>query len=251
MCEKAFSEPEEITRIYYSFPPNFDCANVTPCPPKDIEEIVFMGKSPNLPVKVGKIFPKIEVFNAQETRLEFITSDTFEALTKVKKLLLQKNQIKTIQSGTFQNLSSLKVLFLQRNQIQTIEAGAFGRLQSLKELRLNHNKISVIPDKLFNSVEQLSELCLQENKIVSFDLNALTVHSELKELKIDRELWKHEVNGSEVPCKEIAEEFKEKCNVHLHNSTNYEAEMLYYALLIPAFIAIDLLTALLMYCIKR
>ncbi|XP_008335196.1 immunoglobulin superfamily containing leucine-rich repeat protein 2-like [Cynoglossus semilaevis] len=123
-------------------------------------------------------------------RITFITSDTFDNVTKVTSLWMAHNMIAYIAPGTLtslihlrnldvshnkiedfpwedlQNLSALHLLKMNHNEMTHLPRNAFFNLKNLRSLRINNNKFTTIAEGTFDSLVSLEHLQIHNNPFV-------------------------------------------------------------------------------------
>ena len=91
-------------------------------------------------------------------QIEQIDVDGFKGLDNLEKLYLRSNKLTKIESNTFQHLTKLKKLNLSENQIEQIDVDGFKGLDNLEKLNLSDNKLSVVESKSFQHFKNIKNI---------------------------------------------------------------------------------------------
>lgn len=119
----------------------------------------------NMPLEIGKNFPKLEALWVVKSKMKFIKKNNFAKMADLKALNLYENQIEDIPADTFMDLPNLEYLDIDNNQIVNLHADLLIYQTNLIAFRASDNKISSIPDGFFRSNTKLERIHLSNNKI--------------------------------------------------------------------------------------
>lgn len=108
--------------------------------------------------------------------LNFLSSEAFAYVTKLRYLDLSSNGLRQLDEFIFEPLEHLEVLLLYNNRISQIDRSAFAGLNSLERLYLSQNQISRFPLELVKErsrLETLRLLDVSSNRIKTLPLYEL------------------------------------------------------------------------------
>ncbi len=109
----------------------------------------------------------------------------FDALGKLKRLILGLNFMQAPRPRLFQNLHALQVLNLSTCDIETLDKDLFKNLHALKALDLHGcQSIAELPREIFSGLTNLEDLDLSENGYTQFPAMALRNLTNLRTLNI-------------------------------------------------------------------
>lgn len=148
-------------------------------------------------------------FECQKCGFTEISSEHFNGLDSLTKLLLNGNQINRINESAFQSNGNLQFVDLSENQLKKLPYATFAATRHFKNLYLTNNPIELPVNKSFFKSESLKILVmdgcnitaiyshtfgelpalevlnLNRNHIEGLPLNSLTINSKLKSLMLE------------------------------------------------------------------
>ncbi|XP_036395921.1 leucine-rich repeat-containing protein 17-like [Megalops cyprinoides] len=129
--------------------------------------------------------PFTEHLDLSLNQLGLVPARAFQALLRLRVLLLNDNNISSVAVGAFSPLESLQRLDLSRNSISYLTKGFFLGLGSLKELQLSENRLTHLDSGNFQHLDSLQRLNLSSNKISSIQVRAFCCMTVLRNLYLE------------------------------------------------------------------
>lgn len=148
-------------------------------------------------------------FECQKCGFTEISSEHFDGLDSLTRLLLNGNQINRINEAAFKSNGNLKVVDLSGNQLKTFPHATFAttryfekfyltnnplqlpvnksffKSESLELLVMDRCNISAVYSQTFGELPGLEQLNLNRNQIEGLPLNSLTINLRLKSLQLE------------------------------------------------------------------
>ncbi|XP_045148092.1 amphoterin-induced protein 1 [Echinops telfairi] len=109
---------------------------------------------------------------------------THTRLTHLHTLLLSHNRLNFISSEAFSPVPRLRYLDLSSNQLHTLDEFLFSELQVLEVLLLYNNHIAEVDRSAFEDMGQLQKLYLSQNQITRFPLELVKEGTKLSKLTL-------------------------------------------------------------------
>lgn len=175
---------------------------------------VSCNRIANFTWSLGETMPNLRVLNVSHNVIDGelnLSSDWFQRLTQLQRLILSNNRLKSIahlrlnnhpwtdydgidmittapvqQLDAVQMTAQLHELDLSHNQINDLQPNAFEshRLSNLRSLNLAHNQLSIIPFQVFQALGALEHLDLSGNRFVRILDNFFIRNGALKSLDL-------------------------------------------------------------------
>lgn len=135
-----------------------------------------------LPTGLGLLFPNLENFAVDSSKLTQISSIDLKRMKKVVLLMMRKQKISLIEAGAFDDLSSLESLYLRFNEIENLPDYVFSSLGKLRLIHLSDNKLSTLKENFFPAKNNIQEIFLENNRFTKIEPKFL---NSLKQTRIN------------------------------------------------------------------
>lgn len=122
--------------------------------------------------------PNLHNLLASHNNMQFLSSEAFTYVKRLRYLDLSSNSIEKIDEFVFEPLVNLEVLLLYNNRISTIDRAAFITMINLQKLYLSQNQMSRFPIELVREksrLEKLTLLDISSNRIAIPPIDELRV----------------------------------------------------------------------------
>lgn len=118
--------------------------------------------------------------------IDSIETNTFNAVFKLKILVLSFNQLVTLNDPLlFASLTNLEYLDLGENKLNFLHSSLFKSLTKLRGLGLSFNRLISIQPQLFHSLTSLDYLFLDNNQLNSLDSSIFSRLVNLRDLRLN------------------------------------------------------------------
>lgn len=165
--------------------------------------------------QIYHLLPYLTHLDLGNNRMQFIMSDEFNDLHKLRFLWLDGNQLPVVLERTFVNQRQLRGLSLARNRLAKITNTAFLNLTALEELDIGYNKLDKLEGVVLHPVaDSLSKLVVSGNQFPAPVLRvALQVAYRVTNLQMA------DMGIGDIPAGLLPERIKQ-LNVSGNNLTN-------------------------------
>lgn len=145
---------------------------------KNMQHLVVVNCSedgdepPQLPI-IWEEINNIKSYHVRSCkRLDYISRNDFENLTKLEVLKIENTSIANIASNVFDLIkNSLKVLHLMNNKLKELDEGVFRNLPSLTTFHLRDENLSELPPGFLEKSVDLNNIRIVINKTKSLKLD--------------------------------------------------------------------------------
>ncbi len=120
--------------------------------------------------------------NLFNNEIEEIHENTFNGLTRLKKIKFDENQIQRIDPNLFNGLVDLEIIDFKLNEIKEIHEKTFYGLTKLKKIHFSSNQIREIHSNLFNGLVDLEIIYFYNNQIEEIHERTFNGLTKLKEI---------------------------------------------------------------------
>lgn len=117
-----------------------------------------------IPAELFSVYPNLDNMFI-ESGINQLSFDSFNNLTKLKRLFVASNDLRELRAGVFPATLKLHDLDFRNNQIEYIDDFTFASLSSLQVLSIHGNKLTTIKRNMFGGLFELKSLALSANRI--------------------------------------------------------------------------------------
>lgn len=134
--------------------------------------IAFVDFSHNAIWSLGQFMNEVSRYtslvylNVSYNQLMYLSSEVFNALINLERLILVGNRFKTVHPRPFAGLKNLHYLNLSNSSVDMLPKETFSGLSNVKIIDLSHNTLKSIESGAFVGIENMTHLDISDNQLI-------------------------------------------------------------------------------------
>jgi Leucine-rich repeat (LRR) protein len=157
---------------------NYENASIQGKPRPSVTDLKIIDQKVKfLPNGIASIYPNLQSFSIDNSKLEKISSTAFNNLNNLKTLEIKNNDVSVIESNAFDDLLQLEKFILTNNKkFEALSPKAFVKIHHLKHLNLNDNSLLLLPsDILPNNINSITTFTAANNNLRFIDVRIFKI----------------------------------------------------------------------------